>query len=185
MFRVPSPLWGGLGWGSLLIRSICIERNSKLNFQTPPDPHPNPPHKGEGEEPSMKRFFVILGVLILLVPVGLLVLLQVQATQAKNFVEQKLTAKILSEFRRNDSQMVNADVSNVFDLGLDRPNFVNQLQASGFDCPQNVQTDTSTQECHGYIRRDFDCVNSLRVVGSFDEISRLRKTKAHIDYDCF
>jgi hypothetical protein len=133
----------------------------------------------------MKRFFIILGVLILPVPVGLFILLQVQATQAKNFVEQKLTTKILSEFRRNDSQMVNADVSSVFDLGLDKPSFVIHLQASGFDCPQNVQTDTNTQECRGYIRQDFDCVNSLRVVGSFDELSRLRKTKAHIDYDCF
>jgi hypothetical protein len=44
--KIPSPVWGGLGWGSLRIQ-VLSEVND--NFKHLRDPHPGPPHKGEGE----------------------------------------------------------------------------------------------------------------------------------------
>jgi hypothetical protein len=41
----PSPLWGGLGWG---LRRIDLLSDIKKKYYRPSDPHPNPPHKGDG-----------------------------------------------------------------------------------------------------------------------------------------
>ena len=40
----PSPLWGGIKGGG----RVELNHFSHTNFLRPPDPHPGPPHKGEG-----------------------------------------------------------------------------------------------------------------------------------------
>ena len=45
----PSPLWGGIKGGGRSERQTPILQNAGM--QTPPNPHPGPPHKWEGEFP--------------------------------------------------------------------------------------------------------------------------------------